>query len=69
MPQPNQPQYDYGEELQIIIDMGSSEYHALAALCIFDGTTRGMISVAELYKDAKIPASNIKNSEKVDSKF
>ena len=50
LPQPTQPLSNYGEELQIIMDMGSSEYHSLTALHISDGTIRGIME--ELYKYA-----------------
>ena len=67
LPQPTQPLSNYGEELQIIMDMGSSEYHALTSICISDDTIRGFISVLEFYKDANTPASNINNTSKVSS--
>ena len=63
----NQPLCDSGEELNIILDMGCSEDHALTALRISDGTIRGTISVTELYKDTNALASNINDTSKVDS--
>ena len=55
LPRPTQPLSDSGEELQILVDMGSSEDHALTALRISYGTIRGMISVEEFYKDDNTP--------------
>ena len=42
-PRPTYPRSDSGEELQIFMDMGSSEDYTLTALRISYGTTRGMI--------------------------
>ena len=69
MTRPTQPKYDSIEELNILMDLGYSEYHALTDLRISDGIIRGIISVEELYKDANTPASNINNAAKVDSKL
>ena len=42
-PRLTQPRYDSKEEIQIIVDMGSSEDHALAAFRLSDGTIKGTI--------------------------
>ena len=55
LPKTTQTQSDSGEELQILVDMGSSEDHALTALRISYGTIRGMVSVEEFYKDDNTP--------------
>ena len=44
-PRLTQPRYDSKEEIQIIVDMGSSEDHALTSLPLSDGTIRVTILV------------------------
>ena len=55
LPKTTQTQSDSGEGLHILVDMDSSEDHALTALCISYGTIRGMVSVEEFYKDDNTP--------------
>ena len=45
-PQPTHPQSEYREEINNLVDMGSSEDHALTAVRLSDRTIIGTISVA-----------------------
>ena len=50
LPQLARPRSDSREELQILVDMGFSEDHALNALCLYDGTIGGAVELMQHFK-------------------
>ena len=52
LPRLARPRSDYREELQILVDMGFSEDHALNALCLSDGTIGGAFDSMQHFKES-----------------